>query len=849
MMVCRFYYGLIILISVNLSGCFDAKKLLFGESGKTTISITVDKPTGRYNVIPTSVDLTFTTTVDMTSISASDFSITETCAIGTPAVSGISTTAQVVTVSLSSVAGCANTETVTLTLNNSLVKMTDTSKYLTGTTSYVYTRDTAAPTVSAAINSISGISTSGSYAFSSVPTSVVYSFSSDTDLNSVVAADFNVVSAGGTDCTVLPTIGTLSRNTSTGTVTVPLTGATCNDGESFRLSLTANSVDDVTLDGTTGASNPLTAPAADLDLNISVFTSSASVTDVGSGATTPSGTYGIGATIDIVVTFDQAVDVTGTPRLQLNITGGSTRYATYSSGTGTTDLTFSYTTVASDTAADLNYSSTSALQLNGGTISRAGSSGGIAATRTLATPGAANSLGFNRNIVIDTNVPTITTSSPAGPTNTWGLESRVVTFTMSKEIDPASLADSDLTITAGTCGGTLPTVLSSSLTGATNNIVNFTLSNYTCADGETYVLELDPSTVTDLSSNTGSGSNRTITVTTETSKPTLSLSAPSVTAINSSSTVTYTATYSGANSVTLSNTDINFAGASASCAASVTGSGTTTRTISITSCSGDGSVQIDVSANTAVNVYGNYADAVAEGSITDFNADNTPLPDPTLALPTFGVNSVYDEDNNANFTLTFAGDDLGSAGAIQSALALNCDSGGGSNPVSLTAARTSATVATVTPNEAASDFTYNANCLISGANVPDSAGNLHTFAGLPFKVGRTLNATSGPSGTISISTATTNGDLGNVVFNVATNSATIISANVTLVCNGNDITLSALNLSAGDTTVTIDFDETDADWIALVGGESCALTFSSSVENSLGMPLPSPEVFNFTTSP
>src|SRR5437870_4980682 len=65
-----------------------------------------------------------------------------------------------------------------------------------------------------------------------------------------------------------------------------------------------------------------------------------------------------------------------------------------------------------DTSADLDYHDTAALALNGGTIKDAALN---AATLTLAAPGAANSLGANKNLVVDTTAPTVTgvTSSTA----------------------------------------------------------------------------------------------------------------------------------------------------------------------------------------------------------------------------------------------------------------------------------------------------------------------------------------------------------------------------------------------------------------------------------------------------
>ncbi|MEQ1664406.1 MAG: hypothetical protein ABL927_03425 [Bdellovibrionales bacterium] len=838
---------IILYVNLILIGCINPTEFIFGKHTTATVTLSLDKPAGRYDAIPSTIDITFPDTVDITSVSQSDFSISETCSGANPTISGVTTAGQIATVSISGESGCANTETVTITIKFTKIAMVDTKTTASGTQNFIYTVDTSPPTLTATINSISGISSSASYSFTSMPTSVVYTFSSDIDLSSVVDTDFIVATAGGTDCSTLPTVGTLITNSSTHTVTVPLTG-TCNDGESFLLTLSADSVSDSTLDSTSGASAPLTAPAADLDLNISVFTSTGSVISVGDSTTSADGSYGIGGTTSIIVQFDQTVDVTGTPRLQLNITGGATRYADYSSGTGTNELTFDYLIVAGDTTSDLDYSSTTALQLNGGTISRSGSSGDIATDLTLPSPGAANSLGFFRNIVIDTDTPTISSSSPSGPTDAWGTESRDITFTFSKTIDAATIDNTDLTISSGTCMSA-PTVLNSALSGVSNEIITFSLSTNSCADGETYDLSLDPSAVKDLSGNDGTGAPQTISVTTQTDKPTIMLSAPSSNFLRAADSLNYTVTYSGATSVTLADGDINFAGASADCLATVSGSGLVNRTISITGCSSDGAVQISIAASTAINAYGNLADSVDESLITDFTSDNTELPDPTLALPIIGLNSIYALDSENNFTLTFSGDDLAPTELIEAALSLNCDSGGGANPVSFTAVRSSSTIASITPDEGSPDFIYNANCTSSGASVPDSAGNLHNFAGIPFKVGNSLQTVSGPSGSISLATVTATGDLGLVIFNVPTDPATIITANISLTCNSQDITISSLNTSVNDTNILIDFDETDTDWTSLIGGESCTLTFNTSVLNSLGMPIPSPTDFNFTTTP
>ena len=125
------------------------------------------------------------------------------------------------------------------------------------------------------------------------------------------------------------------------------------------------------------------------------------VTSVSS--TADNGTYGIGSVIPITVTFDESVIVTGTPQLTLE-TGDTDAVVDYSSGSGSSILTFNYTVASGNTSGDLDYGSTSALALNSGTIKDAV---GNDATLTLASPAATNSLGANKDIVIDTVKPTV----------------------------------------------------------------------------------------------------------------------------------------------------------------------------------------------------------------------------------------------------------------------------------------------------------------------------------------------------------------------------------------------------------------------------------------------------------
>ena len=84
-------------------------------------------------------------------------------------------------------------------------------------------------------------------------------------------------------------------------------------------------------------------------------------------STTSDGAVKVGDVVAMTVTFSEAVTVTNTPQLTLE-TGASDAVVNYTSGSGGTTLTFNYTVASGHASSDLDYASTSALALNGGTI-------------------------------------------------------------------------------------------------------------------------------------------------------------------------------------------------------------------------------------------------------------------------------------------------------------------------------------------------------------------------------------------------------------------------------------------------------------------------------------------------
>lgn len=211
--------------------------------------------------------------------------------------------------------------------------------------------------------------------------------------------------------------------------------------------------------------------------SIAIDASSPTVTQVTS--TSATGTYKAGAVIPVTITFNRAVTVTssGNTNVQLTLETGTTdAVVDYTSGSGTTTLQFDYTVLAGHTSADLDYISTSALNLNGGTIKDAN---GNNATITLAAPGNSNSLGASKNIVVDTTAPTVTSVTSTAANGTYGIGAIIpITVTFSEIVTVTSNAN--LTLETGTTDASVNYV---SGTGSTILTFNYTVqSGHVAAD-------------------------------------------------------------------------------------------------------------------------------------------------------------------------------------------------------------------------------------------------------------------------------------------------------------------------------------------------------------------------------
>ncbi len=262
-----------------------------------------------------------------------------------------------------------------------------------GNSSAVFTTSPAAtscPAIKTTLPTISGITLNPSSGMVKIGDSITMTiFASETGLTQNIVKLNDVTVTGFTSA-----VG----NTYTATYTVVANNNDISDLSTIPVSIVLSDV--AGNDTATYTTSVLVGSSPGIDAHVPTVSSVTS--------STPNGSYKVGDVISIQVAFSEVVTVTGTPRIELSL-GGSGDYATYSSGSPGTTLTFNYTVDTGDTSSDLDYVAATSLELNGGTINDVASNN---ATLNLAAPGATNSLGANKALVIDTTAPTFTATVP-----------------------------------------------------------------------------------------------------------------------------------------------------------------------------------------------------------------------------------------------------------------------------------------------------------------------------------------------------------------------------------------------------------------------------------------------------
>jgi hypothetical protein len=448
----------------------------------------------------------------------------------------------------------------------------------------------------------------------SVPADNTYKIGDNLDFTVNFSDPITVVTTGGT-----PYIS-ITLNTG-GTVQASYHGGTGTAAIVFRYTIASGNLDadgitvgsSITLGGGTlkssgGIDATLTLNSVGSTTNVKVDGVAPTVSSVNSS--TANATYKAGDAISIQVNFSEAVTVTGTPQLTLE-TGTTDEVVNYASGSGTSTLTFTYTVQSGDVSFDLDYQGTTALALNGGTIKDAA---GNNATLTLASPGAANSLGSNKDIVIDTTAPTV--SSVGVPSNSTYVSTQNLDFTVnfSEAVNVVTTGGTSyLTVTIGSTD-----VHASYLSGSGTTALVF---RYTIASGDLDNDGITLGTSITLNSGTlkdavGNGAILTLNSIASTAAVLVDAVAPTVTVTSTASanintspipvTITFSESVTG-----FDVGDITVANGSKG---TLSGSGTT-YTIDITP-TGQGAVTVDVAAGVATDAAGNGNTAATQLSRT-----------------------------------------------------------------------------------------------------------------------------------------------------------------------------------------------------------------------------------------
>ena len=299
---------------------------------------------------------------------------------------------------------------------------------------------------------------------------------------------FTLTGTAGTSALPAGEVLTVVVNGMTFTPTVNSLGAwSCNLITATHTGVPTNPWTNVALD-----QYEVVATVSDLADNQSVDTTFyeltidvAAPTIVGATSTSPSGSYTTGAVIPILVSFTEPVFIaTGTgiplPTLALNV-APSQKYATYSTGTGTSSLTFLYTVVAGDSVAALDYvilplAQATAIVLAGGGIQDQAGNDAILTMPAIPSPG---SLAGSTTIVIDTISPTVVSVS-AVPAKTY-FPGDIVTVQITLDSACPAINVSGPMSLALNSGAAVTATYASAIFNPTNTILNFT---YTVAQGD-----------------------------------------------------------------------------------------------------------------------------------------------------------------------------------------------------------------------------------------------------------------------------------------------------------------------------------------------------------------------------
>ncbi|NDD98131.1 MAG: hypothetical protein EBZ93_11645, partial [Actinobacteria bacterium] len=343
-------------------------------------------------------------------------------------------------------------------------------------------------------------------------------------------------------------------------------------------------------------------PSAPIRNALTLDVTAASVINITSPAA--NGTYLYGAVIPIDVTFNEVMTASqaAPPNASYIVVaaGGTTRLAYYASGSGTDTLRFNYTVQAGDTSSDLDISVGSpSVYLNSRSISDPAGNPDSQTNYSIAGKigsSTVGSLSYNKDIVVDGSVPTVTGVSSAN-----GNQSSYFT-TLTFNLDVSDFDAADVTNTGTAIGCTV------SVSATSAKVYVATFAN--CSDGTIIPrVRVDAATlsngITGPKSAYSSG-----TITKDTTAPVVTPGG--VTTFGPSRTTTFTV--NGAATVYLVSTSVQVTDVSSITNAASNQRATFTYTSGTTTVSGSGLLDGDYKYY-AVDSYGNLS-AASTGTFT-----------------------------------------------------------------------------------------------------------------------------------------------------------------------------------------------------------------------------------------
>ena len=144
------------------------------------------------------------------------------------------------------------------------------------------------------------------------------------------------------------------------------------------------------------------------------------------------GNYMVGDTIPVAIVFDDNVYIIGSPQISLvTYSNNANTIVDYSSGSGSSSIIFNYVVGLGHQSNDLDYSNTTALTLNGGSIRDIS---GNNATLTLIPPGSTGSLSANKALVVDGGAPVVESVTSPSTNSTYIVGDTILTYITFSEL-------------------------------------------------------------------------------------------------------------------------------------------------------------------------------------------------------------------------------------------------------------------------------------------------------------------------------------------------------------------------------------------------------------------------------